>query len=487
MRLTAKIIALFLMAASILVAAGGFFSMQREVGLFQEEMARRHAELAQAWAAQIRPTLAITGPDGFQFSAESTGVNEQAVHVRWVYRDAPASSDLRPYASPLDLADMRSGEIRSLPVELGSHTELYCSYFALGYSDADSWLLELSEAFTRRDAYTRGTFLHTIYMLVGLGLLGVLTLSLVGMRLVGRPLDALVAKTKRAADGDLSVPLHIQGHDELSQLAVSLNHMCDSLQASQQKVLEEAQRRSAAEEQLRHADRLKTVGRLGAGIAHELGTPLNVVSGRAALIADGRLNDEDVKRSAETIRAEARRMTTLIEGLLNFARRAPAKRESCHLAEVVHATIPLLQSFARQRSATITTEIPEEVDDNCQADRGQLQQVISNLVMNAILSKDRDVHVHILLANRRVAHPAASDQQPTVTLALTVADDGNGIPDSARPHLFEPFFTTRDTGEGTGLGLSIVHGIVSEHGGWVDVKSEPGRGSEFTVYLPQES
>lgn len=486
MKLTAKIIALFFAAAALLVAASGYFSMQREVALFQDEMARRHAELAKVWAAQIRPMVLRTGPNGLQLTVEDFGRDQTLVRMRWVDRNAEATSSTSPYVDGNLLLEMQAGELRSLAVAFDDDTERYCSYYAVGYSGADSWFLELSEAFTRRDAYTQGTFLNTIYMLIGLAAVAVMTAGVVGFRLVGRPLEALVEKTERAAAGDLSGALQIQGNDELSRLAEALNKMCDSLHHSQQNVLSEAERRMAAVEQLRHSDRLKTVGRLGAGIAHELGTPLNVVAGRAAMIADGRLSEEETKRSAETIRSEAKRMTTLIEGLLNFARRTPSNRGECRVADVVKTTVPLLESFAHKRSSDISVEIGDDLQDECHGDEAQLQQVISNLVMNAILSKTEDVLVTVRLRNGDAINPTTDQESVQPCIIIEITDDGDGIPDDVKPHLFEPFFTTRDTGEGTGLGLSIVHGIVAEHGGWIDVRSEVGKGSTFSVYLPQK-
>lgn len=486
MRLTAKIIALFLVAAALLVAAGGYFSMQREVDLFQEEMARRHSDLALVWGIHIRNLLNLTGDEDITLAVKLTDNKQPMVRPRWVYRHADTPAGAEPYVDPQQLLDLTAGEIRSLPVKFDDKSERYCSYYVVGYSTADSCLLELSEPFTRRDAYTQGTFLNTIYVLICLGIVAVLTAGLVGVHLVGRPLDALVQKTKRAAQGDLEGPLHIEGKDELSQLATALNNMCSSLQNSRHELLTEVEKRSAAVEQLRHSDRLKTVGRLGAGIAHELGTPLNVVAGRAAMIANGRLNEDDTKRSAETIRSEANRMTKLIEGLLDFSRRTPSNRGECHVADVVNSTIPLLDSFARKRSAVITTEIADNLVDECHADCGQLQQVISNLVMNALLSKPERVAVTVKVANANACQPHADESHVQSCIVIEVTDDGDGIPADIKPHLFEPFFTTRDTGEGTGLGLSIAHGIVDEHGGWIEVDSEPGKGSTFAVYLPQK-
>lgn len=487
MRLTSKIIALFLLAASGLVAASGWFSMQREVAFFHEEMAERHQQLAIALRPRVQQMLNMS--PSMQFLVELSR-NDRQVQARWVWLSETQNSPFKPLSDAGILQAASPGEMVSLPVKSDSGEELYCSYYLMptgidGPNGAGA--LELCERFARRDAYTQDTFLRTLLLLVGLGVVAVLMVSLVGVRLVGRPLEALLHKADAATNGDLLTPVHVHGNDELADLARALNRMCSFYHSSQQALIAESEKRMQAVEQLRHADRLKTVGRLGAGIAHELGTPLNVVSGRAALIAEGKLSEEDIKSSAEAIRHEARRMTRLIDGLLNFSRRVPARRSRCDVADVVRTTVPLLESFARKRNASITVDIQCQHCDACQADYAQLQQVVSNLILNALGSKTEAAHVVVRVLECRAVNPQAPAVGERPCLAIAVQDDGDGIPEKNLPHLFEPFFTTREPGEGTGLGLSIVHGIVSEHDGWITVESREGHGSCFTVYLPQDT
>lgn len=487
MRLTSKIIALFLLAASGLVAASGWFSMQREVAFFHEEMAERHQQLAIALRPRVQQMLNIS--PSMQFLVQLSR-NDRKVQARWVWLSETQTSPFKPLSNAAILQTSSPGEMVSLPVKSDSGEELYCSYYLMptGSSNPNGQgALELCERFARRDAYTQDTFLHTLLLLVGLGVVAVLMVSLVGVRLVGRPLEALLHKADAATNGDLLTPVHVHGNDELSDLAQALNRMCSFYHSSQKALIEESEKRMQAVEQLRHADRLKTVGRLGAGIAHELGTPLSVVSGRAALIAEGKLSEEDVKGSAESIRHEARRMARLIDGLLNFSRRVPAQRTRCDLADVVRTTVPLLESFAKKRDATITIDIQCQHCDACRADYAQLQQVVSNLILNALGSRSEAAHVVVRVFECRAANPQDPAGSECACLAIAVQDDGDGIAEENLPHVFEPFFTTREPGEGTGLGLSIVHGIVSEHDGWITVESREGHGSCFTVYLPQET
>ncbi len=151
-------------------------------------------------------------------------------------------------------------------------------------------------------------------MLLISGLLAVL----LGVRFVGRPLEQLIAKARRIGGGDLEGPVHLHSHDELAELAENLNAMCANLAESQTKLRQETAARITALEQLRHADRLKTVGRLASGIAHELGTPLNVVAGRAGLIGSGKLDAEQIAQSAAAIKPEADKMTEIIRQLARF-------------------------------------------------------------------------------------------------------------------------------------------------------------------------
>ena len=161
---------------------------------------------------------------------------------------------------------------------------------------------------------------RTALLIGGMVVISGLLAAWLGVRLIGQPLRRLIDKTRRVATGDLAGPVHLQSHDELAELSESLNQMCAQLAESQSMIQQESAARIAAIEQLRHTDRLKTVGRLAAGIAHELGTPLNVVSGRAGLIVSGKLAADEIGPSAAAIKTEVDKMTKIIRQLLDFAR-----------------------------------------------------------------------------------------------------------------------------------------------------------------------
>jgi signal transduction histidine kinase len=271
--------------------------------------------------------------------------------------------------------------------------------------------------------------------------------------------------------------------DELSILAREMNMMCERLVVAHERVDAATAARIAAIEQLRHADRLMTVGKLASGIAHELGTPLNVVAGRAGMIADRETSPEETVSYARIIVDAADKMTRIIRSLLEFARRKGPQKAAQALELMVARTLELLRPLGGKKRVTLALEVgqasPVDVDLN------QFEQVVTNLVVNAIQSMTGEGKVVVALSDQRVRPPADIGGDEADYACVSVEDEGGGIAPEHVPHVFEPFFTTKDVGEGTGLGLSVAYGIVRDHGGWIAVQSALGKGTQFRVYLPK--
>jgi signal transduction histidine kinase len=261
--------------------------------------------------------------------------------------------------------------------------------------------------------------------------------------------------------------------------------MCEQLNNAQEEIRKETAARIEAMEQLRHADKLKTIGELASGIAHELGTPLNVVSGRAGLIASGDLPNTELMGSAKIIKTQSERMTEIIRHFLNFARRDLPKKTIADLRQIVLQTINLMSPHA-QKQNTMLYFAGEDILSMVKADTGQIQQVLTNLIVNALHAINKDGKVEVGIRQEHTKNPEGGNETAKDYFCLYVLDEGKGIQEKDMRHLFEPFFTTKDAGHGTGLGLSIAYGIIQEHGGWIEVKSTPGTGSCFSVYLPRE-
>jgi signal transduction histidine kinase len=259
--------------------------------------------------------------------------------------------------------------------------------------------------------------------------------------------------------------------------------MCDRLAEARNKVTAETTARLAAVEQLRHADRLTTVGKLASGIAHELGTPLNVISGRAQLIQTGEKTPADMRAGARIIVEQTKRMTAIIRQLLDFARRVETPKTELDLRDIAARCTTMLQSIALKAGVTLSVA-PGGQAVPAFAEVSQLEQALLNLVVNAIQATENGGSVLIEVGDEQAVPPAEHGGKPGTYAFLRVTDTGSGMAEDTAARAFEPFFTTKDVGVGTGLGLSVAYGIVRDHGGWIDVDTSPGHGSRFSIHLP---
>jgi signal transduction histidine kinase len=310
---------------------------------------------------------------------------------------------------------------------------------------------------------------------------GGVTVVLIGARVVGKPVSQLINATRRIGEGDFNVLDAIHRRDEFGELADALRSMGREIEAERLRTRREVEARIQALEQLRHAERLTTLGQLASVLAHEIGTPLNVIAGHGKLIAGGRLSSEGVSESATAIGEQSERITRIVRRILDYARRRPARRVDLNLTDVTRRACALVQSLAHQRDIELKI-VASDGKASLLADPDQLQQAVTNLVLNAIHASGTTGQVRVVLAE--VSRATGDGEQNFV--AISVQDAGSGIPEALRDRIFEPFFTTKPPGEGTGLGLSVVKDIIEEHGGFVEVVSSSG-GSMFTIHLPRST
>jgi signal transduction histidine kinase len=340
--------------------------------------------------------------------------------------------------------------------------------------------IDIAVSLAGHEAYVRSTIVRL--SLAGVAVLAVnLVLSVVlGNLWIGRPIRKVIAKARAVGGGDLSSCLEIRTKDEVGDLAREINNMAVQLMAQRAAVEAEHRERLTVQEQLRHSERLATVGKLAAGIAHEIGTPLNVADGYAKKILAG----DDATGCARTICRQIKRITAMIRRLMRFARREEPRQAPVELAQLARDTVQLLEPLEARNGVTISVH---GVPCTALADANQIQQVLTNLITNGVQAMAGSGSIKVRVDTERRTPPpgekaggAAKDY-----CRITVEDDGTGIAEANLPRIFDPFFTTKDVGAGTGLGLSVAHGIVRDHGGWIDVSSQAGRGSRFTVYLPR--
>ena len=228
--------------------------------------------------------------------------------------------------------------------------------------------------------------------------------------------------------------------------------------------------RKRLEMQLRRTERLAELGTLASGMAHEIGTPMNVILGRAEYLLQ-RTADEGMKKGLATIVTQVERITKVINQLLAFAWRKTPERRAVDLGEIVDDSLEIFQERIAQCRITVDKTIESSVPP-VRADRDQLIQVLINLVMNSLHAMPEGGRLRLSLARENSC------------VRLGVSDTGHGMPEEIRSKVFEPFFTTKDFGKGTGLGLTVVKGIIEEHGGTIAVESVVDKGTTFWIRLP---
>jgi PAS domain S-box-containing protein len=241
-----------------------------------------------------------------------------------------------------------------------------------------------------------------------------------------------------------------------------------------------------AEERLRQADRMESVGRLAGGIAHEANNQMTVILGAAEFLSRA-IRDETARVDVDHIRRAAHRTAAITQQLLAFSRRQVLQPVMVDLSEVVTTLEPILQRALGELSR-VELRLAGNLGQ-VKADPGQLDQVLLNLALNA-----RDAMpdggtltiqtMNVTVDERHAFAKAVEPVAPGRYAALIVTDTGTGMDRETLEHIFEPFFTTKEVGEGTGLGLATVYGIVKQSGGFVSVNSEPGHGTSFRIYLP---
>ena len=481
MKIVHKMTLAFLAGTCAILAVNGVQRVRREVALFESNAIGDHRSLGRTLRTTVSAVWGTAGEQRALQLVDDANVQHGRVHFRWLWLDeaptAHVALDTLKHAGPQDAISTVDRDDSGGPARF--------TYVPTVTPDGRPAVLEMSESSATELAYVRRTIVDSLLTTATLAAVcGLLAMAL-GVLLVGRPVAKLVEKARRIGAGDFGDPLVVGRRDELGELALEMNAMCDRLVEAQQEVATQTSRRIATLEQLRHADRLSTVGKLASGIAHELGTPLNVISGRAAMITTREAEGDDALDSARVIKQASDRMAAIIRQLLDFARRGGPQRSNDDLSAIARQTIALLGTIATKKGITIAVHADQEV--HADVDAGQIQQALTNLVVNAIQASAARSTIDVTVGRARVTAPPELDRDggaPSEHAFLRVRDDGPGIPREVRERIFEPFFTTKAVGEGTGLGLSVSWGIVRDHGGFIVVDVPDEGGTTFTIYLP---
>lgn len=306
--------------------------------------------------------------------------------------------------------------------------------------------------------------------------------TLLGRFFITDPLVRLAKAMSRVRAGDLTSTLPVGQRDEAGALADQFNQMIADLREARKNLELESDARRRMQRGLEQANKLISIGQLSAGLAHEIGSPLQILHGRASALLARAHDAEQTRKYAEILVSQAERITGIVEQLLKFARRPSAQIVSVDLGATIKVVLDLLEVEARRRGIGLTFTGSPELPD-IKGDPNQIQQVVLNLLTNAFAAVERGGSVSVRVEPGTI--PRDDSAQPAPSVRLIVEDDGCGIPHEIQGQLFEPFFTTRHTIGGTGLGLSVVKAIVTEHHGVISVHSNPGQGATFMIDFPQ--
>jgi signal transduction histidine kinase len=263
----------------------------------------------------------------------------------------------------------------------------------------------------------------------------------------------------------------ITSADQYQRLETTISQ----LRATQLELRERMDAQRKTENRLLQAAKLAAVGEMAAGIAHELNNPLTSVTGFAELALEEIPGDSQTRKDLELVVREAKRARDVVRRLLDFARRGESSRASASLNEVVEDVVALSRHLIHTSGVELKTHSDESLPW-VTMDANQIKQVALNLVHNALQAMPDGGTLEIVTSSARRNNRAWA--------LFSVRDTGVGIPQPELGRIFEPFFTTKGNQGGTGLGLSVTYGIVTDHGGTIEVESESGRGSKFTVWLP---
>jgi len=309
----------------------------------------------------------------------------------------------------------------------------------------------------------------------------------IGARLTSRPIRSLAAAAAAVGAGDWRKEVTIRGKDEVAALARTFNTMLAQLRESKtrleedaERLEEELQRRKALQQQLIQSAKLAALGTLAAGVAHELNQPLTVIRALAQELQGCReVGDEAIQVLIE-IEAQTTRMMDTIAHLRTFSRDARRKKAAVQINAVIKRALGMVGQQLQNRGIALDAQLAEGLPE-ITANDIQIEQVLLNLLTNARDALEGVEEPRLWIRSSLTVGEGKNQALPWVV--VEVSDNGPGIPRELRDRIFEPFFTTKEAGRGTGLGLAVSHGIISDHGGRIEL-AEGASGATFRIWLP---
>lgn len=329
-------------------------------------------------------------------------------------------------------------------------------------------------------AETKRTIFLTVLALIGGTVILILIIT---RRWLALPIAQLMGGIQRMAGGQLDTRIDLPRGDEISELAQAFNRMASDLNEARQKLIRENETTLELERSLRQSEKLAAIGQLASELAHEMGTPLNIISGRAELTKRRLEDKESAARNLDIIAQQTGKIIRTIQQLLGFVRKKRPEQRILDIHPVLESTLDFLGQKVEKQGVQVVRDFMDHPPP-VKGDADQLQQVFLNLVLNALQAMPAGGTLRLSTSSReRVSRGGHKDDRRSF-LEVSVQDTGVGMEGEVMEKIFTPFFTTKEGERGTGLGLTVAQGIILEHGGWIEAESQAGKGSLFKIYLP---
>ncbi len=465
----------------------GNLSYEAELEQFDVDMADNARQIGRIVSGMISYTWKESGPEKAIQLIENANSADQLISIRWVWLDE--LENLHGKAIPeLQVIETIEHQQEISYVALDQHRQKQrYTLMPVVIPENRAGAIQLIQSLELRADFTQRMLVRSLSITTVLALVsGIIIYFFIHIKIRG-PLEQLSRKAIEIGKGNLMPDLEIKGEDELVGLARIMNDMCTRLLIAKEKIHFEHLARLKTLEQLRHTEKLSTVGQIAAGIAHEVGTPLNVVDGRAKMIISEPLEHEEIVNCARIIKNQSERITLIIRQLLDYSRKKKSHHKTLESVEtIINQVFYLLSPIAAKQDIILVLNIAPETKMVCRMDAQQIQQVFMNVIMNSIQATPKGKNVQVEVSNSKLKSMTYTDDQIRNFIRIDVIDEGAGIPEDQLQEIFTPFFTTKQIGLGTGLGLSIARELLEEHGGWIEVENRRTKGAQFSIFLGLE-
>ena len=478
------IITTLLMAGVMAASTGALLRVRR--GDLERDVQRESRDIADALAAGLEPITPATALETLKARAEwaaAAGAPFRLEPVAWAaQRPNNSWAGLTEEASALDAPAGRLFVVEDRP-------PFYAMAIPLHNAAPDNPARQVVAflGLVRDCSYIDQEVAASARRMVPLMFLGVLAFGVIIyfllMSSVVNPLRRLVDAIDAVAKGDLSRAVLPERDDEVGSLANRFNAMTNYLREAREEEARANTARLAMETRLRHSEKLATMGQMAAEIAHEVGTPLNVIGGRARSLAKRSGDPAEVQKNSDIIIGQVDRITKIIRQVLDFSRKSRPTLTQVDVATIMREALEFMDETLTRRKIVTELRLQPEIP-LIPGDPDEIQQVCLNLLMNAAHAMPDGGTLTVIIDRVIRRKEGLALSQPSQFLLLQIADTGVGVPPADREKIFEAFFTTKDTGEGTGLGLAVSKGIIKDHDGWIEVDGRPHGGAVVRVFLP---